>query len=276
MQIVAILSRYRCPLQVGVLVQIPVLPSVGTAEYVIIELFQPISSHIVICRKSDYVTGKPPVRILTLIFRFKPYPAQTHTRFRIRDHFLIGTHLLIFHTFCHHIIGRVRMLCYIISHFGRIDPETLTQSFQYRLDVFFLIHQNFRVENDIVYFIADSEDRAIRVHYISTLKRYCRRIVFLLRQYLLLILFSTVSRDQIQLRTESCKDKHQRQKKHHQLSLHLDRKSVTGISSSSSIAQIITCLFYIETDPFPWHDPLQTQKSAALSQTANNIYYESL
>ena len=243
MQIVTVFGRDRSPFQIGILIQISILPPISTAEHIIIEFLQPISSHIIIGRKSNHVTGKSSVRVLPLILGLKPYAAQAHARFRIRDHFLIGIHLLIFHTFCHYIIRRLRILCYVIPHLGRINPKALMQSLQNRLDIFFLIQQYFRIKNNIIYLIADRKDRAVGIHYIATLKRYCRRIIFLLRQYLLLILFSTVSRDQIQLCTESCKDKQHDQKQYHQLFLHLYRKSIAGISSSSSISQIITCLY---------------------------------
>ncbi len=238
MKVVAVPGRYGGALQIGVLVQIAVLPAVDAAELIVVEFLKPVSSHIVVGRKTHHVTGQRTVGIFPPVLVLEPDAPQAGPRLRIFGHLLEGAHLLVLHPFRHHIIGRIGMLRNVLPHHRRVDTEAFAQRFQRRLQILLFFHQDLRVKNDIVDLVADCQDRAVGILDIATFKRYCRGVIPLLRQYLLLILFSVVSRDQIQLGAQPCEDQQHHQKKHHQFLLHLDRKSVTEISFSSPTAQL--------------------------------------
>ncbi len=87
-------------------------------------------------------------------------------------------HLLVFQTFCQYIIGRIRMRSDIFPHLSRIDIKRGAQRIQRWLQILFIIHQHLRVQNNIIDFVADRQNRTVGIQYFTAFKRYCHRIVF--------------------------------------------------------------------------------------------------
>ena len=240
LDITAVPGRYGRSFQIGIVIQVPVFPPVRTAECVIIKFLKPVSTLIVIGGKPHHVTGQRAVGIFPLIFILKPHAFNICTVFRIFCQFPESIHLLVFHPARHHIIRRIGMFRNVASHLVHINIKTFFECIQRRLKVLFLLHQNLRIQNDIVHLVADRQHRTVGIHNISTFKRYCRRVILLLRQYLFLILLAVIPGDQEKLCAESAKCCQYKKKQYHQFFLHFQCKSVDRVSVLSPVTQIVT------------------------------------
>ena len=83
-------------------------------------------------------------------------------------------HQLIVKPPCQNIIRRIGMGYDVIPYLSRINVENRAQR---RFQIFLVIHQYLRIQNNIVYFVADCQNRTVGIQYFSTFKRYCHRII---------------------------------------------------------------------------------------------------
>ncbi len=128
------------------------------------------------------------------------------------------------------------------THRIHVDIEETLQRVQGRLQILLFAQQQLSVQNDVVNLVAHRQHRAVCVHNLPTLKRYYRRVILLMRQYLFLVLLPVIPVDQKQPDTESCKSCQNKQKQHKQFFLHFYCKFHYGTSSTT---QKTTCLFVL-------------------------------
>ena len=193
--IVAVYSSLRRPLQIIVPVYISILSAVYAAQNIVVILFQSVGSGSVRPRKADDIACERAIRVNSLIAFLKPDSLDILVIFflaRIRHHLLIITDFIVGHSLFEDIILGIRVFLRISSHLIAVNAKIILQCLDRRLHIVLFVIHLFDIQHQIVNLFTRCQLRSLAVQDFSPFIRNRRTGILLLGKHLLFVAVAVI------------------------------------------------------------------------------------